>query len=757
MSLHNQNQREVEKIIELKAPMVIKQVERFDNSIIKLTAPLLVKKLENNFEENKFQANIGTNPKAEKKYKSLNKAGDENLESKKSKIKQKRKSRTKLYLGEEDHFNEIRNDYGRAGTSSSLSLSVARPPKPESNLGVKRVSKTSKKNTNYRTQKRQPNVRRQQHVEPPSEVRLDSAISILNLSELSKISHEEIIKFLFLQGTVVNINQVVDLETATLVLNNFDIKINNDATDTAATTIVESKISIEKTGSQELKVRAPIVTIMGHVDHGKTTLLDAIRENKSKVAEKEAGGITQNIGTYQVDVDHQSTKKTIIFLDTPGHEAFIAMRARGAKLADIAILIIAADDGIKPQTKEALKYIKESNIAMIVAITKTDKDTADSETIKKQLGEYDIIPEEWGGKTPVVCVSSVLNKNIDKLIEHILMLAEIKDLRVDFEKHAEGTVLESYIDKTKGHVAKVIIQEGLLRVGDIVVCGKMIGKTRSIINTNEQTIKQCGPSSAVTISGLSSIADIGERLSVFQSEKEAKKAVALLNESDVTKNYPPTRSNYVPIEYGINTANKKIQVILKTNTQGSLESLLYSIRNIPQEKIQVEMLGASLGEITENDANLAMSTNSLILAFDVSTNPGAKTIASRNNLEIKNYKIIYDLIEDLEHKMISLLEPEYLENEIGTGEIKATFNLSRGIIAGCYVISGKLKKNSLIKVYKKEIEIYKGNLDSIKKVKEDVLEIEAKQECGLFVKDFQHWESGNIVKSFELVEQKQTL
>nr|QUE28537.1 InfB [Porphyrostromium boryanum] len=708
-------------------------------------------------DDSKFKAKVGTNPKAEKKYKSQPRIGEETLDTKKNKVKQKRKNRTKLYLGEDDAFNDIKSSYNRLANSSNLSLSIARPPKPETNGEIKKLSKASKKSSNHRTQKRQASVKKQKYIEPPSEVKLNNAISILNLSELSKISHEEIIKFLFLQGTIVNINQIVDLETATLVLNNFDIEVDNDIAIEKENIANKLTTTIQETNSNNLKVRDPIVTIMGHVDHGKTTLLDAIRKKDDKIAQSEAGGITQNIGTYQVSVNYQSERKTITFLDTPGHEAFIAMRERGAKLADIAILIIAADDGIKPQTEEALQYIQEANISMIIAITKIDKDTANPDNIKEQLGKYNIIPEEWGGKTSVIPVSSASNENIDKLIENILILAELKDLKVDYSKPARGTVIESYIDKQKGHVAKVIIKEGELKIGNIIVCGNTIGKTRSITDTNEERINMCGPSSIVTISGLSGIASIGEELCVFSSEKEAKKAISLRKDQGLNTSYLQQKSNYVPIEYGINTANKKIQIILKTNTQGSLESILYSIKNIPQEKIQVEILEASSGEITENDINLAISTNSLVLAFNVSTNPGAKNIASKNNLTIRNYRVIYDLIENLENQMISLLEPEYLENEIGAGEIKATFNLSRGVIAGCYVISGKLKKDTLIKVYSKDMEIYKGNLDSIKKVKEDVAEIEAQQECGLFVKEFQEWQSGNIVKSFELIEKKQTL
>lgn len=757
MSTHNLDQRETEGILELKNPMTIRPTKKVEMSSIQLNKPLIIKKIETSFENSKFTKDVGSNPKAEKKYKSLPKTIDENQDSKKSKGKQKRKNRNKFYLNEEESLNDIRSNYYKLDINPSLSLSVARPPKPENSSNIKTIGKKSRKKSIYKTNKKQLHIKQVKEISPPSEVQLNSAIAIQELSELTRIPHEEIIKFLFLKGTIVNINQIIDLETATLVLNHFDITINNNIANKEVDTIVTVNTKLEEDNFKSLKTRSPIVTIMGHVDHGKTTLLDALRSNHEKITEKEAGGITQSIGIYEVNLTHNTEEKTITFLDTPGHEAFIAMRARGAELADIAILIIAADDGIKPQTEEALKYIQQSNLAMIVAITKIDKDTAKTEAIKEQLAKYDIISEDWGGSTPIIPLSAVSDININKLIDNIMILAEIQDLKADPDKPASGTVIESYIDKSQGHIATIALKDGTLAIGDVIVCGHIFGKTRSIIHPNKGKIKQCGPSSIVKISGLSGLVTIGEKFEVFASEKEAKKAISLLSEKESNKIKQQTRNNYVPLEYGINTANKKLQVILKTNTQSSLESLLYSIKNIPQEKIRIEMLAASSGEITENDINLAISTNSIILAFDVNTNPGAKNIASKCNVKIKNYKIIYELLEDLTENMIAMLEPEYLENEIGSGEIKTTFNLSKGVIAGCYVISGKLKKDTMIKVYKDQKQIYSGNLDSIKKVKEDVLEIEAKQECGLFIEDFQDWESGNLVKSFELIEQKQQL
>nr|QUE29277.1 InfB [Erythrotrichia welwitschii] len=755
MSVHNLNKRNTEPILELQSPMMIRQAKRDEAIVIKLTIPLTITRLEKVFKDNEFKVESGTNPKIDKKYKSTVKNEEENLDSKKNKVKQKRRNRSKLYLNEDENFNDIKNNYYTQNKDPGLNLSIARPPRPEGSPDIKSNYKKIRRKSSHKSNKKQLNTKQQQIFTPPSEIQLDSAISIQRLSDLTQISHEEIIKFLFLQGTIVNINQIIDLETATLVLQNFNIEIKNDIkVEQINDHNIEVNNNIKKEDYNHLEDRTPIVTIMGHVDHGKTTLLDAIRNNNNKIVDSEAGGITQNIGAYEVVVNHNLQEKIITFLDTPGHEAFMAMRARGAKLADIAILIVAADDGIKQQTKEALEYIKKCNLSMIVAITKVDKEVSNVTLVQEQLAKHDVIAKDWGGETPIVPISAISGKNIDILIDNIITLAESQSLKADYSNQAEGTVIESYVDKTQGHVATVVVQKGTLKIGDVIVCENISGKTRSITNTNQEKVKSCGPSSVAKISGLSGIASIGAPFSVFSSEKEAKKAIGLFKSNSIEQQ---TKNNYVPLEYGINTANKKIQVILKTNTQGSLESLLYSIKNIPQEKIQVEMLGASSGEVTENDVNLAISTNSLVIAFNVKVNPGAKSLASKHKLEIRSYTVIYNLIEDLESQMISMLEPEYLENEIGSGEIKATFNLSRGVIAGCYVVSGKLKKDTLVKVYKKDRKIYSGNLDSIKKVKDDVTEIEAKQECGLFIENFQEWESGNIIKSFELIEQKQKL
>nr|QUE30059.1 InfB [Erythrocladia irregularis] len=740
--------------------MKVHTIQKQDSAIIRLVNPSIIKKIERIQEEPKFTVDVNTNSRNDKKHKNTIKGEQENLESKKNKIKQKKKNRSKLYLNEEEALNEFKPNYYKSKENAAISLSIARPARPTSEVDNKLLNKRRKKKsirTNKTEKKHNTKTQNTQITTIPSSIILEGPIAINELSNITNISHEEIIKFLFLQGLIVNINQVIDLATAKMVLNNFNIEINNDIENICNPTPI--KIQEEDLGKEHI-TRAPVVTIMGHVDHGKTTLLDAIRQHKTKVAGNEAGGITQTIGTYEINITNQLEEKKITFLDTPGHKAFISMRERGAKLADIVILIIAADDGVKPQTEEALSYIQETQLPVIVAVTKIDQENVNNvniDTIKETLTQYNLISEDWGGTTPFIPLSAKTGKNIDKLIETILLIAEVENLQTSIEKDTQGTIIESHLDKQQGAVAKVIVQQGTLKVGDILLSGCIFGKVRSIITQEGNKIECCYPSSIVQITGLSNIAEIGENFTTCESEKTAKKLANNFRQTISKTQSPQMLSGGIQLEYGINITNKKIQLIIKANAQGALESILYSIKNIPQEKIKIEILAASSGEITETDINLAASSNSLVIGFNTTCAPGTKQTAEKNQVRIQQYDIIYDLIEDVEKEMIKLLEPEFIEQEIGIGEIKATFNLSKGVIAGCYIVSGKLKKNSLVKVYKEDLQIYKGNLDSIKRIKEDVEEVESQQECGVFIENFQAWQSGHMIKCFDLLEQEQTL
>nr|ARO91366.1 initiation factor IF2 [Rhodochaete parvula]ASK39558.1 translation initiation factor 2 [Rhodochaete parvula] len=756
-------QSDTENCIELLFPMTIQYSQTQVSNIILLINPLQIT-VENQLEnKTKFEVEINPTQKIEKQAKSVSReVDDEDVESKKNKIKQKRKSRNKLLLREEDALNEFKVDYSKTAENSSLALSLARPTKPKklesSNLNKDKNTKNNISNKiiiNKKSEIISRKIAKDEAVLVNS-IEISKSLTIQELSQLSQIPQEEIIKFLFLQGIIANVNQLIDINTATKVSKNFGIEVNNLSNQNTKTSIKQSNI-LDNEDPTKLESRSPIVTIMGHVDHGKTSLLDAIRNSNNKVAEKEAGGITQTIGTYEIDIQYKEKTHTITFLDTPGHEAFIAMRERGIRLADIGILVIAADDGIKQQTEEAIKYIQKSKLSMIIAITKIDKTDSQIEKIKENLTHYNIISEDWGGEIPVIPISAHKRTNINELIENILLIAELENLQANPNRAAKGTIIESHLDKTKGPVANIIIQNGTLNIGDIIYSGKIFGKIRTMIKNTNQKIQKAGPSSVVEISGISELASIGDNFEVCKSEKEAKNKAEEFKAGQQSIILPINRLNTSNIEYSTNSQTKYLQFVLKAKTQGTLESIIHCIEQIPQNKVKIEILAAHTGEITESDINLVIPTNAIIIGFDTSYAPGAKQAAERNKITIKQYNIIYDLINDIETKMISLLDPEYIENEIGTGEIKATFNLSKGIIAGCYILNGKLKRNSLIKIFRNQQEIYAGNLDSIKKVKEDVEELDAKQECGIFIESFQDWQKGDIINVFSLIERKQTL
>nr|QUE29088.1 InfB [Madagascaria erythrocladioides] len=706
-----------------------------------------------------------TSTKTEKKGRLSTKHIDQDhLESKKGKIKQKRKSRTKLYLKEEDTINELKSSHLKSQISTSLASSLARPERPPKQEGNRSLDLntnttfTKKKKIKKHLNHKKSILASAESNKIPETIKLSSSITIQELADISNIPQEEIIKYLFLQGMIININQIIDYKTAISVAGHFGITIKNDPDDNIST-IVENTIreNLKDEEIEDLELRPPIVTIMGHVDHGKTTLLDNIRHSKTKIADQEFGGITQTIGTYEIEVSYKSKPFKITFLDTPGHKAFVAMRERGVKLADIAVLVIAADDGIKPQTEEAIEYIQKAGLSLIIAVNKIDKEGADVEKIKEYLTKYNIIAEDWGGDTQIIPISAKTGKNIDKLLESISLIAEISNFQANPNKKAQGTIIESHLDKTKGAVATLIIQNGSLTVGDILYSDNIFGKIRAMTNSWQEKIEKCGPSSIVEVCGISDIASIGSQFEICTSEKEARSKAEDFIASQKSIGRNTKKSSNTKLEYGIDTTNKCLRIILKTSTQGTLESILDCINNIPQTKIQIEILTAASGEITETDIHLANSTQAQVIGFDTSYAPGAKQAAEKSQIVVQEYKVIYDVIENLEKEMISLLDPFYIEEEIGKSEIKTIFNLSKGVIAGCYINEGKLKRNCLVKIFRQHQEIYKGNLDSIKKIKEDVAELEQGQECGIFIEDFQDWQKDDQLIAFNLIEQNQNL
>ncbi|HAA30328.1 MAG TPA: translation initiation factor IF-2, partial [Cyanobacteria bacterium UBA8553] len=462
---------------------------------------------------------------------------------------------------------------------------------------------------------------------------------------------------------------------------------------------------------------------MGHVDHGKTTLLDAIRS--TKVAQGEAGGITQHIGAYHVDVEHEGEMQQVVFLDTPGHEAFTAMRARGARVTDIAILVVAADDGVRPQTIEAISHAKAAEVPIVVAINKIDKAGAQPDRVKQELTDQGLQPEEWGGDTIMVPVSAIQKENLDTLLEMILLVAEVEDLQANPDRPARGTVIEANLDKTRGPVATFLVQNGTLRVGDTLVAGSVLGKVRAMIDDRGVRVDAAGPSFAVEVLGLSDVPAAGDEFEVFESEKEARAiASQRTDEQRLSRLQQVMSSRRVTLNSLSAQAQegelKELNLILKADVQGSVEAILGSLKQVPQNQVQLRILLAAPGEVTETDVDLAAASGAVIIGFNTTLAHGARAAADREGVDVREYNIIYKLLDDIQGAMEGLLEPEQVEEPLGQIEVRAVFPVGRGAVAGCYVLSGKAIRNCNIRVRRSGKVLYEGILDSLKRMKEDV-------------------------------------
>ena len=582
----------------------------------------------------------------------------------------------------------------------------------------------------------------------PEEITVTDAMAIIDLARLLNKTETELIKFLFLQSIPVTINESIDISTIKLICAHYNVQVNTE--DGKRTVKSKSDAYYIDDSREHLEKRAPVVAILGHVDHGKTSLLDKIRS--SNVAADEAGGITQGLRAYNVTVPSDNK---IVFLDTPGHEAFTQMRSRGALIMDIAILVVAADDSIRPQTLEAIQHIKEAKVPMIVAITKIDKQDANVEKIKEKIAEQGIIPEDWGGDTMIVPLSALTGENISVLLDSILLLADIQNLQSSSLGNGNGIIIEAQIDKNKGVAATVLVQQGTIHRGDIILADTIIGKIKIITDESNTTIATAGPSTIAKIWGFSEIPLVGSSFSIFNSEKEAKAQIKdqEIHIQLITK---PFKSSTI-LDRSLKKELKVLNLVIKSNAQGALEAVIYMLKQIPQKKVALQVLSAGVGEITETDVAFASTTKALILGFDTTFAPGAKQAANRLNVFAHEYQVIYDLIENLEQKMCDLLDPEYNKNEIGFAVVKNTFPLAKGKVAGCYVESGKLVHNCSIAVVRENKTIYEGKLDSLKRVKDDVEEISSGNECGVLIKDFQDWEKNDSIQAFELSLKKISL
>ncbi|RQD75384.1 MAG: translation initiation factor IF-2 [Candidatus Syntrophonatronum acetioxidans] len=507
----------------------------------------------------------------------------------------------------------------------------------------------------------------------------------------------------------------------------------------------------EEDRPEDLKPRPPVVTVLGHVDHGKTSLLDAIRE--TDVIAQEAGGITQHIGASQVVLNDD----VLIFLDTPGHEAFTAMRARGAQVTDIAVLVVAADDGVMPQTVEAINHVKAAGVPIIVALNKIDKPDANPDKVKQQLTEYGLIPEEWGGDTICVPVSAKKKEGIDNLLEMILLVAEMSELKANPSAPARGTVVEAKLDRGRGPVATLLIQKGTLQVGDPLVCGSIYGKVRALINDKGQKVKKATPSTPVEVLGFSDIPEAGDIFQVIKDDKKARqiaeKRAQSKREAELQKTKRVSLDDlYRHIQEG---EIKELNLIIKGDVQGSVGALKDSLLKISTEDVRLQVIHSGVGAVTESDVMLASASNAIIIGFNVRPEPSARKMAEMENVEIKTYRVIYEVIEDIKKAMTGLLEPEYEEVTLGRAEVRQTFKVSRlGTIAGCYVIDGKITRDSGVRVIRDNVVIHEGKISSLKRFKDDVKEVAEGFECGLMIEKFNDIKEGDILESFIMQEVK---
>ncbi|MEQ2129602.1 translation initiation factor IF-2 [Caldanaerobacter subterraneus KAk] len=570
-------------------------------------------------------------------------------------------------------------------------------------------------------------------------------LTVKELAEKMKVNPTEIIKKLIAQGIMVTVNQQIDFETASKIAEEYGFLVDKEEVKDELEAIFEDTHDRE----EDLKPRPPIVTVMGHVDHGKTSLLDAIR--KTNVTMKEIGGITQHIGASVVEIND----KKIVFLDTPGHEAFTAMRARGASVTDIVVLVVAADDGVMPQTIEAINHVKAANVPLIVAINKIDLPTANPDRVKTELSELGLVPEEWGGNTICVPVSAKKNIGIDDLLEMILLVAEMEDLKANPNKPARGTVIEAKLEKGKGPVATVIVQNGTLQVGDAVIAGTTYGKVRAMFDDKGRKIKKAGPSMPVEILGFSEVPEAGDKFVVVENEKKARELAE--KRKEVQRELELKKKQKVSLEDLFRQIQegtvKELNVIIKADVQGSVEALRKSLEELSNEEVRIRVIHGAVGAITETDVMLASASNAIIIGFNVRPETNAKTLAEKEKVEIKLYRIIYDAIEDVKAAMKGMLEPKYKEVELGRAEVRAVFKIPGvGNVAGCYVLSGKITRNADVRVVRDGIVIYEGKIASLKRFKDDVREVQQGFECGIGIEKFNDIKERDIIEAYTMEE-----
>lgn len=651
--------------------------------------------------------------------------------------------------GQQSRNNNRHSNNNHGGNDDNgRGVHVFNKNKNNKNNKKNRRNKNNKHNKNQRmreVKKQQPTQRKDRPL--PEVLEYTEGMNAQDLAKLLHRPAAEIIKKLFMLGVMVNQNQSLDKDTIELLAADYGIeakeKVQEDIAD------LDKFFDQENQNTEHVVSRPPVVTVMGHVDHGKTTLLDKIRH--SHVTDSEAGGITQAIGAYQVDYNG----KLITFLDTPGHAAFTEMRARGANITDITVLVVAADDGVMPQTVEAINHAKAAHTPIIVAVNKVDKPGANPNRVIEELAQYELIPEDWGGDTIFVNISAKFGKNIDELLDMILLQAEMMELKANPDQNAAGSVVEARLDQGRGPVATLLVQQGTMHVGDPIVVGNTFGRVRTMTNENGRRIKEATPSTPVEITGLNDVPEAGDRFVVFDDEKTARAAGeerakrALVEERQKTSHV--TLDNlFATMKKG---QMKTLPIIIKADVQGSVEALAQSLEKIKVDGVRVDIIHKAVGAISESDVTLAEASNAVIIGFNVRPTPLAKSMAESNNIDIRLHRVIYNAIEEVEDAMKGMLEPVYKEETVGQVEVRQIYKASKiGTIAGGMVIDGKITRDSKVRLIRDGVVVYEGELGSLKRFKDDVKEVKQGYECGLTIQNYNDIKEGDVIEAYQMKE-----
>lgn len=629
--------------------------------------------------------------------------------------------------------------------------------KRHNNKGSQQMTGKRGQQKTHRNKNRNQKRRDQQRSKPtqpapdltPKKITYNNTLTVSELAAKLHKKESEIIKKLMFLGVMATKNQDLDDDTIELICGEYNVEVEKE--------IVLEDTDFEKYRVDEkeenLQERPAVVTIMGHVDHGKTTTLDSIR--KTKVTAGEAGGITQHIGAYQVEANG----KKITFLDTPGHAAFTSMRSRGAQVTDIAILVVAADDGVMPQTVEAINHAKAAEVPIIVAVNKMDKESANPDRVMQELTEYELIPEDWGGDTIFVNISAIKNEGIDDLLEMVLLVAEVEELKANPNANASGTVIDAQLDKGRGSVATLLVQNGTLHVGDSLVVGNTYGRVRAMVNDMRERVEQVGPSTPVEITGLNGVPQAGDQFLVFEDEKKARQVGEAREQKFIVENRGQQSKVslddlFEQIKQG---EMKDLNIIIKADVQGSAEALSSSLQKIEVEGVKVKIIHTGVGAITESDIILASASNAIVIGFNVRPDVNAKNAAEREKVDVRTHRVIYKAIEEIEAAMKGLLDPEFEEKVIGQAEVRETFKVSRiGTIAGSYVTDGKITRDSGVRVIRDGVVLFEGEIAALKRFKDDVREVATNYECGITISNFNDIKEGDVIEAFIMEEIKRT-